>query len=72
MASLTFDALRRAGPSRGITIVFLTWAIAQMFYANIRVVAIAIIFAFAFLLIGGPNEDQHPAPAIADPDATAS
>ncbi|MCU1370366.1 MAG: Lipid core-O-antigen ligase-like enyme [Ilumatobacteraceae bacterium] len=58
--SLVVQAWRRAGPSRPITVTFLTWAIAQMFYANFRVVGIAWAFAFAFIKI---------LPADIDPDA---
>ncbi len=48
---LPVQAFRRAGPSRAITVTFLTWAIAQMFYANFRVSAVAVAFAFAFIRI---------------------
>ncbi|MEZ5138955.1 MAG: O-antigen ligase family protein [Acidimicrobiales bacterium] len=58
-------AVARAGPSRPITIAFLGWAIAQMFYANFRVVGIAFAFAFAFAKIAAP-----PPPAVEAPPPT--
>ena len=42
---LVSQAVRRAGRSLPITITFMTWAVAQMFYANLRVVAIPIALA---------------------------
>lgn len=60
--SLVVQAWKRAGPSRPVTVTFLTWAIAQMFYANFRVAGIAFAFAFAFLRIL-PEDDDPDAPA---------
>lgn len=44
----------RAGPTRPVTAMMLSWAVAQMFYANFRVVGIAFAFAFAFVHIDDP------------------
>lgn len=71
LAMLPFQAYRRAGPSRAITVTFLVWAVAQMFYANFRVSAVAVAFAFAFIRVDlEPNdpiralddEEQEPLP----------
>jgi hypothetical protein len=58
LITLVVQALKRAGPSLPLTITFLTWAIAQMFYANFRVVGIAFAFAFAFVRV--LPEDRDP------------
>jgi hypothetical protein len=55
---LVIQAIKRAGPSRPFTITMLTWAVAQMFYANFRVAGIAFAFAFAFLRII-PDDDPR-------------
>ena len=68
--SLVIQAWKRAGPSRPITVTFLTWAIAQMFYANFRVVGIAWAFAFAFLLF--LPEDGVPDDPELGPDLSGS
>ncbi|WP_426575006.1 O-antigen ligase family protein [Aquihabitans sp. McL0605] len=62
---LVYLALKRAGPTLPITVAFLTWAIAQMFYANFRVVGIAFAFGFAFVHIapaitGGAEQPAQP------------
>jgi O-antigen ligase len=60
-------AVQRAGPSRPVTVAMLGWAIAQMFYANFRVVGIAFAFAFAFArIVADPEADLD-----YDPDAQA-
>jgi hypothetical protein len=59
MATLPLQAIRRSSASRPLTIAFLVWAIAQLFYANFRVSAVAVVFAFAFLRIessAGPGQ----------------
>lgn len=64
---LAFLAVQRAGPSRPVTVAMLSWAIAQMFYANFRVVGIAFAFAFAFVRI----IDDPPPDLDYDPEAQA-
>lgn len=44
LATLPIQAWRRSKKSRAITATFLVWAIAQMFYANFHVSAVAVIF----------------------------
>lgn len=56
LGSLAVSAALRAGRNRPLAVAFLTYAIAQMFYANIRVVAVAFAFAFAFVRVGPPEE----------------
>jgi len=60
IALLASQAIRRSGPSLPITITFMTWAVAQMFYANLRVVAIPIAFGFAFVRIRDRTDEQNP------------
>ena len=71
LAWLPVQAVRRAGRSRPITVAFMTWAIAQMFYANFRVSAVAVAFAFAFLRIDLPARkgasDEFESSASAQP-----
>jgi len=57
---LASQAIRRSGQSLPITVTFMTWAVAQMFYANLRVVAIPIAFGFAFARIRDRTDDQIP------------
>ena len=52
MLLLCSQVVRRAGRSLSVSITFLTWAAAQMFYANLRVVAVPIAFGLAFVRIG--------------------
>ncbi|QXC60273.1 O-antigen ligase family protein [Aquihabitans sp. G128] len=54
-AALSLQAYRRSGTSRATCVTFLAWGVAQMFYANMRVVAIPIAFAFAFIRVVGPD-----------------
>lgn len=49
MLLLAWHAFSRAGPGRGFAVAWITWAVAQMFYANLRIVAVPIAFGFAFL-----------------------
>ena len=60
MAMMVMQALRRAGPSIGLTVSFLAWAIAQMFYANLRIAAVPFAFAFAFVQVRSSLEPEVP------------
>lgn len=60
MAMMVLHALKRAGPSLGLTVCFLTWAVAQMFYANLRIAAVPFAFAFAFVRVRGGPEPGEP------------
>jgi hypothetical protein len=64
LAALPVQAIRRAGASRAVSVTFLVWAVAQMFYANFRVSAVAVAFAFAFLRIDMPSRDPDPPEAV--------
>jgi len=59
---LAFQAFRRAGPSLAVSVVMMTWAIAQMVYANLRIAAVPFAFAFAFLKIREPDDEPVPEP----------
>lgn len=67
MAMMALQALRRAGPSLGLTVTFLTWAIAQMFYANLRIAAVPFVFAFAFVQVRGDPDPNTPSDADGPP-----
>jgi hypothetical protein len=49
LAMLAWSGFRRAGPGREFAVAWIAWAIAQMFYANLRVVAVPFAFGLAFL-----------------------
>ena len=74
--AMSFEAVRRSGTSRATCVTFLAWGVAQMFYANLRVVAIPIALSFAFLRVhqgaappGDPPPDE-PGPIDARPATT--
>lgn len=48
---LAFRAAKRAGPGRAFAIAWIAWAVAQMFYANLRIVAVPFAFGLAFLTL---------------------
>jgi O-antigen ligase len=48
---LAFSAAKRAGPGRAFAIAWIAWAVAQMFYANLRIVAVPFAFGLAFLTL---------------------
>lgn len=52
---LAFRVLTRSGADRAVAITFMLWALAQMVYANLRIVAVPLAFAFAFMRIGAPE-----------------
>ena len=62
LASLVVTAMVQAGRNRGYVAALLTWSIAQMVYANLRVVAVAFAFAFAFVRMGAADEELEPEP----------
>jgi O-Antigen ligase len=61
---LAFRALRRARTHQPFAVAFIFWTVAQMFYANLRVVAVPFAFGLAFLTI----EDDPPPPVGDEPD----
>jgi hypothetical protein len=62
LAMLAWQALSRPGPGKGFAIAWLAWAISQMVYANLRVVAVPFAFGLAFLRFSEPR----PSPGDAD------
>jgi hypothetical protein len=60
MAMMVMQAIRRAGPSLGLTVSFVAWAVAQMFYANLRIAAVPFAFAFAFVQVRESLEPDEP------------
>lgn len=69
LVMLAWHAFSRAGPGREFAVAWVTWTIAQMFYANLRVVAVPIAFGFAFLRFsdggdgrGGSSETERSTP----------
>lgn len=59
LAAMAWQAWARAGSSRYLTASLLVWSIAQMFYANMRVGAIPLAFAFAFLRVQPRGPDPE-------------
>jgi hypothetical protein len=60
-AMLTWQALRRPGPGQGFAIAWVAWALSQMVYANLRVVAVPFAFGVAFLRFSElrPSPGEH-------------
>lgn len=61
LLTLAWHAYRRAGPGRAFAVAWIAWAIAQMFYANLRIVAVPVAFGIAFLRFDDrspPTEDE--------------
>ncbi|HRW36553.1 MAG: O-antigen ligase family protein [Acidimicrobiales bacterium] len=56
LLSLAWGAIVRATNDRYLAVTFLVWSMAQMFYANIRIVAVAFAFAVAFIRVVGEDE----------------
>ncbi|MCB1038290.1 MAG: O-antigen ligase family protein [Acidimicrobiales bacterium] len=51
LLSLAWAAIARADQDRFLPVAFIIWALAQMFYANIRIVAVAFAFGLAFVQV---------------------
>lgn len=62
LGALAYQAVKRSGESLAISVVFLTWAVAQMVYANLRIAAVPFAFAFAFIQIRDPAPEDEPEP----------
>jgi O-antigen ligase len=55
---LAWHAFRRPGIGRSLAVAWLAWTIAQMFYANLRIVAVPFAFGLAFLrVVPGPSDE---------------
>lgn len=63
---LAYQAISRAGVYRTPAVALMSWSIAQMFYANLRIVAIPVAFALAFLRPSAEPDD----PVVVHPDRT--
>ncbi len=66
LATLAMNAFRARGPGWEFSVAFLVWAIAQMFYANLRITAVPFAFGLAFLRLTSataPSDDDDPAAA---------
>jgi len=61
LVMLAVSAAKRAGPGRAFAIAWVAWAIAQMFYANLRIVAVPFAFGLAFLRL---TEELKPRPEL--------
>ena len=55
LALLGFRGARDAARERPFAATFIAWSVAQMFYANLRVVAVPFAFGLAFLTIRAPR-----------------
>ncbi len=58
LAMLAWSGFRRAGPGREFAVAWIAWTIAQMFYANLRIVAVPFAFGLAFLRFTGNGGDS--------------
>ncbi|MGI8940243.1 MAG: O-antigen ligase family protein [Iamia sp.] len=63
LGTLAFGALTRKGADRALAVTFLLWALSQMIYANFRIVAVPLAFAFAFMRVGPADDDEDDEPA---------
>ncbi|MEZ5321578.1 MAG: O-antigen ligase family protein [Microthrixaceae bacterium] len=60
MATMVVGLLKRPRRGRPLALAWMGWAIAQMFYANLRVVAIPFAFAIAFITVTDWGTQRHP------------
>lgn len=60
LLGLTASGVRRSYRRHPVGAAFLGWAIAQMFYANLRVAAVPLAFGIAFLTITDPDPPPEP------------
>lgn len=58
LAAMAVEALRRGPQYRPFAAAWLGWAVAQMFYANLRIVAVPVAFAMAFLEVAPQEGDS--------------
>jgi hypothetical protein len=72
LAVLASKAYLRKGAGRAFGFAFLAWAIAQMFYANLRITAVPFAFGMAFLRMtdrgDGEDADEDAAGAQQPPE----
>lgn len=67
---LALHAFRRPGDGREFAIAWIAWTVAQMFYANLRIVAVPYAFGLAFLRLTESERSDDPEGAPV-PDAAA-
>ena len=60
LALLAVRGVRDAAKERPFAAAFIAWAVAQMFYANLRVVAVPFAFGLAFLTVRSPRAPDDP------------
>lgn len=72
MGVLARQAMRRAGPSMGLTVTMILWSVAQMAYANLRVAAVPFAFAFGFLPVRDDADLGPPTRRADDPEPLGS
>lgn len=63
LAVLIAQVFRTTRANRLFAVAFITWAVAQMFYANLRVVAVPFAFGIAFLSIRDDRASSDDPPA---------
>jgi O-antigen ligase len=67
LVAMFVQAIRRSDRwSRPLTIALLTWGVAQMFYANFRIVAVPVALGLAFIRVADPTAAPEPAAGEAD------
>jgi O-antigen ligase len=73
LVAMFLQAIRRADRwSRPLTIALLTWGVAQMFYANFRIVAVPVALGLAFVRVAEPGAPpQLDADGSDEPRSTA-
>jgi hypothetical protein len=64
---MAIRAIRGSRVDRPFAVAFIFWAVAQMFYANLRVVAVPFAFGLAFLTIRAMGRDEPPDSDDAEP-----
>jgi len=70
LAVLAVRVLTRRGVDRAVGVTFMLWAGAQMLYANLRIVAVPVAFALAFMRVGEPEPEPEPDATSSDPGAS--
>ncbi len=56
MGLLAVNSFRRRGEGRALAFTWMLWAISQMFYANLRIVAVPFAFGLAFLRLSDEGD----------------
>ncbi len=64
---MAIRAVRGSRADRPFAVAFIFWAVAQMFYANLRVVAVPFAFGLAFLTVRAMDRGEPPEADDAEP-----